>query len=74
MKDIRHESAFKYESATLTRSPWNENSVTALKALFAEEISAEAITITCVREKIKRHPILSQKDPNRVYNKIRAEW
>lgn len=74
MKDIRDESALKDQSATLTRSPWNENSVTALKALFAEEISAEEISMACVREKIKSHPILRQEDPKRVYDKIRAEW
>ena len=48
--------------------------MTALKALFEEEISTQEITMACVREKIKNHPILNQEDPKRVYDKIRAEW
>ena len=56
------------------RVPWKEESISALKTLFAEEITAQDITFACVKEKIKGDPILSTEDPKRVYDKIRAEW
>ena len=62
------------ESASLSRAPWKENSLKALREIFEQEISAQDITLACVREKIKSHPLLSQEDPKRVYDKIRAEW
>ena len=61
-------------SATAARSPWSENSVTAMQTLFKEEISAQEISISCVREKIKCNPILCKEDPKRVYDRVRAEW
>ena len=56
------------------RVTWKEESVSALKALFAEEIIAQDITFTSVNEKIKDDPVLCTEDPKRVYDKIRAEW
>lgn len=56
------------------RSPWNDESVKAMQALFQEEISAQDISMTCVREKIKSNPVLCHEDPKRVYDKVRAEW
>ena len=61
-------------SPVIVRSPWKEESVKALCDVFAEEISAQQITITSVREKIQSHPILSKEDPKRVLDRIRAEW
>lgn len=62
------------ESAPLSRSPWKEDSLQALREIFEEEISAQDITLACVREKIESHPVLGQEDPKRVYDRIRAEW
>ena len=62
------------ESASLSRAPWKENSLKALREIFEQDISAQDTTLACIREKIKSHPLLSQEDPKRVYDKIRAEW
>ena len=56
------------------RVPWKEESINAIQTLFADEITAQNITFTCVKEKIKGGPILSTEDPKRVYDKVRAEW
>ena len=53
---------------------WKEDSINAIQTLFAEEITAQNITFTRVKEKIEGHPILSTEDPKRVYDKVRAEW
>ena len=37
-------------------------------------ITAQDITFTSVKEKIKDDPVLCTEDPKRVYDKIRAEW
>ncbi|KAJ7386730.1 hypothetical protein OS493_006742 [Desmophyllum pertusum] len=62
------------DSATTSRSPWNEDSIEALRTLFKEEISAQSVSMTCVRDKIESNPVLCLEDPKRVYDKVRAEW
>ena len=61
-------------SPVIVRSPWKKESVKVLCDVFAEEISAQQINITSVKEKIQSHPILSKEDPKRVLDKIRAKW
>lgn len=56
------------------RSPWKKESVKALCDLFAEEISAQSVTLSSVQEKIQSDPILCNESPKRVYDRIRAEW
>ena len=53
------------------RVSWKEDSINAIQTLFAEEITAQNITFTRVKEKIEGHPILSTEDPKRVYDKVR---
>ena len=54
--------------------PWKEESTNAIQEVFAEEIAAREITMSCVRQKIESDPILSKEDPKRVYDKVRAKW
>ena len=56
------------------RSPWKEESLKAVQALFQEEIATQDISMDCVREKIKCDPVLRHEDPKRVYDKVRAQW
>ncbi|KAJ7376766.1 hypothetical protein OS493_032499 [Desmophyllum pertusum] len=65
---------FKVMSATTSRSPWNEDSMKLCAHLFKEEISAQSVSMTCVRDKIESNPVLCLEDPKRVYDKVRAEW
>lgn len=65
---------FATSSPIIVRFPWKEEAVKAMFELFEEEISAQQITLPCVREKIQSHPVLSKEDPKRVYDRIRAEW
>ena len=60
--------------APTARSSWNDESVEAIKAVFKEEISKQDISMACVKEKIKRNPVLRLEDPKRVYDKVRSEW
>lgn len=59
---------------TTTRSPWKEDWLEALQTLFANEIKAWETSMNWVRSKIQSDPILSGKDPKRVYDRVQAEW
>lgn len=65
---------FQEKRILTARSPWNEDSLTAVQALFQEEIATQDISMDCVREKIKCDPVLRLEDPKRVYDKVRAQW
>lgn len=65
---------FQDKCVPTARSPWNEDSLKAVQALFQEEIATQDISMDCVREKIKCDPVLCHEDPKRVYNKVRAQW
>ena len=67
-------TAVQDESLMAERERWREESINAIRTLFAEEISAQNITISCVRQKIQDDPILSKEEPKRVYDRVRAEW
>lgn len=56
------------------RKVWNEELRSAVRTLFAEEIAARSITISCVRQKIQSNPVLCRLVPKRVYDRVRAEW
>ena len=62
------------ESPMVERIQWTDESLNAIQTLFAKEIDAQNITISCVRQKIQSDPILSKEDPKRVYDRVRAEW
>ena len=65
---------FQDKRILTARSPWNKDSLTAVQALFQEEIAKQDISLDCVREKIKCDPVLRLEDPKRVYDKVRAQW
>lgn len=55
---------FQDKCVPTARSPWNEDSLKAVQALFQEIATQD----------IKRDPVLRHEDPKRVYNKVRAQW
>ena len=65
---------FQDKHILTARSPWNKDSLTAVQALFQEEIAKQDISLDCVREEIKCDPVLRLEDPKRVYDKVRAQW
>lgn len=65
---------FQDKRILTARSPWNKDLLTAVQALFQEEIATQDISLDCVREKIKCDPVLRLEDPKRVYDKVRAQW
>lgn len=68
------DTAVQDESLVAEGAPWREESMDAIRTLFAEEIIVQNITISCVRQKIQDDPILSKGEPKRVYARVRAEW
>ena len=67
-------TAVQDESLMAEWERWREKSINTIQTLFAEEISTQNITISCVRQKIQDDPILYKEEPKRVYDRVRAEW
>ncbi|PFX18261.1 hypothetical protein AWC38_SpisGene17384 [Stylophora pistillata] len=66
--------ATEVETPLSGRKIWNEERKSTVRTLFAEEIAARNITISCVRQKIQSNPVLCGLVPKRVYDRVRAEW
>jgi len=76
LQEVTEDTALQDEAIInmLDRVLWKEVSINAIQTLFAEEIAAQNITISCIRQKIKRDPLLSKEEPKLVYDSVRAEW
>jgi len=77
LQEVTEDTALQDEAIInmLDRVLWKEIvSINAIQTLFAEEIAAQNITISCIRQKIKRDPLLSKEEPKLVYDSVRAEW
>ena len=76
-EDANQEGAAKAtedETPMPGRALWNEELKNAVQTLFAEEIAAQNITISYVRQKMQSNPLLCELEPKRVYDRVRAEW
>jgi len=59
-----NDTALQDEAVLPNREPWKEESINAIHTLFAEEIAAQNITISCLDKKYRATQYCLRKSPN----------
>jgi len=64
----------EFERTKENQITWDAQQIAAIRELFQEEISQKSVTMQEVRDKIKDHPTLYDKDAKKVCDRVRSEW
>lgn len=56
------------------RTSWDEDMEVLIKTVFKNKFERQEVAKEMVKNKIYDHPQLRKENPNRVLDKVRAQW